>query len=177
MKRILATAAVATVMSAPAYAVPISVGEITFFVSGAFTAGTVDTFEILANPFTLPGSDDFSDTTAINAIPFTFSDSVGPENTGVTFQILDDGVLYDVEVTSTVMTDGAYGTFTSSMIGVIDGAGAGGGDVLVDIIFASTSSSFGSLTLNAIQPIPLPATLPLFLAGIAGIGALVRRKA
>lgn len=182
MNKLLATAAVAVALSTPAYAAFLD-GERTYVVTGDFVAGAPNSFAIDGNPFTFSGgADDFANADSLDfGTGVTIFETLGGLNNGKTFDLIDTVLgTFTVRIDAmSTTTSIAPGKFANYMFGTIIGGGTAGADILVDITFATTSTTAGTITLiipSTFTPVPVPASLPLFLAGIAGIGALVRRK-
>ncbi|MCY4181215.1 MAG: VPLPA-CTERM sorting domain-containing protein [Litoreibacter sp.] len=90
----------------------------------------------------------------------------------VSFDILDDATVTaisnGVSVTAIVGTDGGFGTgFDLSALTNVS---------TVTFDFNGASGAIDNFVVNAVTPVPLPAGLPLLLAGLGGFALLRRRK-
>ncbi len=103
----------------------------------------------------------------------------GPD--GVTFTTLgDDSVLVGGADPSTgvymVQFEGIYADITGVRLEAIEDAGLPHGEPGRQIFNGNFVLTEFRLDASGIPPVPLPAALPLFLSGLAGLGFIARRR-
>lgn len=126
---------------------------------------------IIQNPRTAPTLDDNQSGGTI-----TFDFTTGPVGfTG--FTIVDDA---DISVTATLLGGGLFnvGSFSVDRDRGFDVFSFGEvADVTsLTFDFGTASGAIDGLTFTSPTPVPVPAALPLLLAGLGGLGAVARRR-
>ncbi len=159
--------------AAPFYADSVTTNNVTFFNSGILTGAPDNGGAFLSNTYDPP--------TAAGSIVFGFSD-VFTDGAGADIELFDVGQLasetYDVALSSDGISFTSIGIFSTLVNGIdINGLYAG---VFSYIRVINTSQS-NSPDLDAAAAyhkatvVPLPAALPLLLAGLGGLSLLRRR--
>jgi hypothetical protein len=180
VKAITLAAAITAAISAPAmaaiYADSATTEDVIFFGSGTLTGAPDNGGAFLSNTFDPP--------TALGSIIWGFSGGL-TTGVGTDLQLYDvanfDNELFELAVSIDGLGFTVIGVFNTLMTSFdLDSYGFTGDFSFVRVVNTSESNSpdfDAAAGYYAPAPVPLPASLPLLLAGLGSIALLRRRKA